>query len=165
MPLRGAAGRRSPSSSHWSGCAAPALALVLLLTVLQVSGLSTTPAPMPVRSLPALSPAEVLHPPTTSSGCGGTPCSAAAAALAAPAWSSLSGTPSPSARIGAALAYDSSDGYTVLFGGYEGYARPHHDLNDTWILRAGVWQLISPPVAPSPRQGAAFAAQPGTGCL
>ncbi|HEV2449857.1 MAG TPA: hypothetical protein VGU43_05570 [Thermoplasmata archaeon] len=83
----------------------------------------------------------------------------------APNWSSLSGTPSPSAREGPAVAFDDADGYLVLFGGYEGYARPHHDLNDTWIFRAGVWQPISPPVSPSARSQAALVTDPATGCL
>lgn len=63
------------------------------------------------------------------------------------------------------MAFDDADGYLVLFGGYEGYARPHHDLNDTWIFRAGVWQPISPPLSPTARSQAVLVTDPATGCL
>src|SRR5277367_2161179 len=46
----------------------------------------------------------------------------------------------PSAREGAASAYDAKDGYLVLFGGKNASSY----LNDTWILANGHWKMLSP---------------------
>ncbi len=68
-------------------------------------------------------------------------------------WSNLS-TPGtvPPARAFATMAYDSKDGYVLLFGGWAGGNRT---LNDTWAFVGGVWtNLTSPAVAPPPLAGA-----------
>jgi len=50
-------------------------------------------------------------------------------------WTPLHPPTSPSPRTGAAMAYDPSDGYVVLFGG----ATAAGTLGDTWTYLAGVW--------------------------
>ncbi|MCI4344329.1 MAG: hypothetical protein L3J87_01720, partial [Thermoplasmata archaeon] len=57
----------------------------------------------------------------------------------------LSATNSPSARWGAAAAYDELDGYLVLFGGANAtFASlgPNPFLNDTWTFHAGLWSEL-----------------------
>lgn len=51
------------------------------------------------------------------------------------------GTNTPSPRYGATMAYDSSDGYVVLFGGASAAFSGSNDplLNDTWTFLHGVW--------------------------
>jgi hypothetical protein len=58
----------------------------------------------------------------------------------------------PADREGAALAYDATDGYVVLFGGLgvRGY------LGDTWRFVANNWTAISPRPSPSPRSFASM---------
>jgi len=53
-------------------------------------------------------------------------------------------TNSPSPRFGAAMAYDSSAGYVVLFGGASGPATGSSVplLNDTWGFLHGVWTQL-----------------------
>jgi PKD domain len=63
-------------------------------------------------------------------------------------WNNLSalvGT-SPSARIGAAMAYDVSDGYVLLFGG----SALGHPLDDTWTYSNGTWTNLTSSVTGSP---------------
>ncbi|MCI4340938.1 MAG: PadR family transcriptional regulator [Thermoplasmata archaeon] len=71
---------------------------------------------------------------------------------------SLSGTP-PSARFSPAMAYDSSDGEAVLFGGETSGAV---ELNDTWTYAHGNWTLLPTTglTAPSPRHYATMADDP-----
>jgi hypothetical protein len=76
-------------------------------------------------------------------------------------WTDLtnsSGTP-PTARFAPAMAYDSSDGETVLFGG-ENQGGGH--LNDTWTFAHGNWSNITSTAlsAPSPRRYASIADDP-----
>ncbi|HEV2316178.1 MAG TPA: PKD domain-containing protein [Thermoplasmata archaeon] len=63
-----------------------------------------------------------------------------------PGWVSIRPAQSPEARSGAMMAFDSSDGYLVLFGGWNGTY-----LNDTWTYSGGVWTPLPTPVAPSGR--------------
>ncbi|MCI4364266.1 MAG: kelch repeat-containing protein, partial [Thermoplasmata archaeon] len=165
---------RLRSAAH--GLPRPALAsisratlAVLLVALVSTSGLTAVAGSSASPTLSVPSPGHPFAHTTSNSpvtvpakGCAAQPC---AAAGGHPAWTALVGAPQPPARTGGVLAYDAADAFTLLFGGYEGYARPHHDLNDTWILRAGVWQLITPPISPSPREEAAFATDPTTGCL
>jgi len=58
--------------------------------------------------------------------------------------SSLSSS-SPPARADAGIAYDSADGYVVLFGGFDGNTL----YQDTWTFVGGVWSEVHP--APSPQ--------------
>ena len=55
-------------------------------------------------------------------------------------------SPSPQARVGASIAYDSNDGMVVLFGG-DSYSRCQCSLNDTWTYWAGGWSPV--PLAPN----------------
>jgi hypothetical protein len=137
------------------------VALLALLSALPSLGGPTAGAPL-ARAPPSPGAGLSATLGLPSSACSPTPCPSSGGS---PGWSSISGAPSPSARAGASIAYDSADGYLVLFGGYEAYARPPRDLNDTWTFRAGVWQPISPVVSPSPRSDAVFATDPATGCL
>jgi PKD repeat protein len=65
------------------------------------------------------------------------------------AWSNvtplaLTSTNSPSARWGASAAFDTVDGYVVLFGGttaaFAAFTNPF--LNDTWGFQGGTWSLV-----------------------
>jgi hypothetical protein len=62
------------------------------------------------------------------------------------------------------MAYDAADGYTVLFGGYEAYIPPAHDLNDTWTYKAGVWTEIYPRQSPPALDSGSLTMDPLTGC-
>lgn len=65
----------------------------------------------------------------------------------------------PPVRADTAMAFNSSSGEVVLFGG-QGYAGP---LGDTWVLQYlgalsdWVWTQVTPRVSPAARQGASFA--------
>ena len=70
-------------------------------------------------------------------------------------WTEL---PPPSARWGASMAYDSADGYAVLFGGIaRGESSAAPGSADTWNFSRGVWTRIFSPVNPPPRFGGAMA--------
>jgi len=74
-------------------------------------------------------------------------------------WTNLTAnlTSAPPPRFGAAITYDSVDGYVLLFGG----AGPSGLLrNDTWSFVGGRWTHWSPASAPSPRDYAALANDP-----
>jgi hypothetical protein len=60
---------------------------------------------------------------------------------------------SPSVRGIASMTYDPSDGYMVLFSGYNRTGV----LDDTWDFRAGVWEELKPALAPDERAGATIA--------
>lgn len=63
-------------------------------------------------------------------------------------WTEVATTgPVPTARNAAGLAYDPVEGYSVLFGGWNGIDR----FNDTWAYRDGSWTELVEPTAPSPR--------------
>ncbi len=62
------------------------------------------------------------------------------------------GTPHPSARFGASMVYDSSDGYLLLYGGAingtstaNGSCSPAQcpHLSDTWTFHDGIWSNIT----------------------
>jgi hypothetical protein len=76
-------------------------------------------------------------------------------------WTDLTNNSSspPTGRFAPAMAYDSSDGEVVLFGG-ENQGGSH--LNDTWTFAHGNWTNISGTTtgAPSPRRYAAIADDP-----
>ena len=59
----------------------------------------------------------------------------------------LSG-PNPSARGGAAMAYDPSAGGLVLFGGEGACGLTPCTLNDTWLYRNGTWSNVTSTFAP-----------------
>jgi PKD repeat protein len=74
-------------------------------------------------------------------------------ALASPSfWTNITSGPAPSARYGAAMAYDPMNHETVLFGGGDGkYGIGSWGAhNDTWVYRNGTWSNISASVGPAP---------------
>jgi hypothetical protein len=72
------------------------------------------------------------------------------------AWTNLSPTTHPSARSGAAFAFDLNTNQMVLFGG-------DNNQNDTWVWvggRGNTWIKLSPATSPPPRSNAAMAYDP-----
>lgn len=67
----------------------------------------------------------------------------------------------PSARAGAAVAWDALDGYVLLFGGIG----PAGYLSDTWIFTSGRWASLTPSVHPSARSGSGIAFDPWLGAV
>ncbi|MCI4365229.1 MAG: kelch repeat-containing protein [Thermoplasmata archaeon] len=65
---------------------------------------------------------------------------------------------SPPARTAASMVYDSSDGYTLLFGGHG--AGTTTAFNETWIYKAGNWTKLTTTLAPAARFGAAMGDDP-----
>lgn len=62
----------------------------------------------------------------------------------------------PTQLRGACMAYQSSDGYAILFGGQASYQR--HYVLDTWQLSgSNTWTLLSPTTYPNARMYAAMA--------
>jgi len=59
----------------------------------------------------------------------------------------------PPARTQAAIAYDVKDGYTVMFGGWNGSAL----FDDTWFLKTNKWEPLDPVRSPSDRYDASMA--------
>ncbi len=55
---------------------------------------------------------------------------------------------SPPARSGAAMAYDTSDGYLLMFGGISGFGG--HAMYDTWKFENGAWTNLTIFLNPSP---------------
>ena len=79
-------------------------------------------------------------------------------------WVPLSPKTSPTARAGAAMAFDPAINKMVLFGG----AGPRllcGCLADTWTYDGTTWTRQFPAVGPSPRAGAAMAYDPALGKL
>lgn len=72
-------------------------------------------------------------------------------------WTRLSLSLEPPWREGAAMTYDASDHYVVLFGGEEGIGTHSVLLNDTWVFSHGEWSQLDPSVSPSARQDAVMA--------
>lgn len=87
------------------------------------------------------------------------------------AWMELFPSISPSARWGASMTFDSSDGYVLLFGGVPPCppSVPMYDcplpLNDTWTFEGGTWTEVQPTVSPSPRAFAAMSYDSTTGSV
>jgi cysteine-rich repeat protein len=73
-------------------------------------------------------------------------------------WRQYATTPSPGARYGASMVFDSTRGVSVLFGG-EGAPTPV----GTWIWNGTQWSNASPATSPPERYGAAFAFDPVRG--
>jgi Galactose oxidase, central domain len=80
-------------------------------------------------------------------------------------WTELLPTESPPALYQAAMAYDSTDGVVVLFGGQmSDWNFTNPDLsNSTWEFRGGVWTNVTSTTAPSPRMGSSMADDPARG--
>ncbi|MEZ5963953.1 MAG: kelch repeat-containing protein [Planctomycetota bacterium] len=69
-------------------------------------------------------------------------------------WTQRTSAPSPSARAGHALAYDSVRGVTVLFGGSDAAA---NRLSDTWEWNGTTWTRRASATSPPARAGHALA--------
>lgn len=67
------------------------------------------------------------------------------------AWAEVTTASSPMARAGGGLAYDSVDGYALLFGGTTNYCCSGAGLGDTWEFRSGSWTELAPSSAPVER--------------
>jgi hypothetical protein len=72
-------------------------------------------------------------------------------------WTNLTTVPGPSSRVTANLAFDSKDGYNVLYGGTQEdpYKGVFVFLGDTWSLKGAKWAKVLP-VAPSGRYSPAL---------
>jgi hypothetical protein len=82
-------------------------------------------------------------------------------------WTQLYPEPAPPPLAQASMAYDSTTGTVVLFGGQGGAwnaTNPDYQ-NFTWEFESGGWSNISSVPAPSPRVGAALADDPQWGGL
>ncbi len=77
------------------------------------------------------------------------------------AWTKKAPASAPSARAGAAMAYDSATSQIVLFGGSNGSTTD----SDTWLYSeaSDTWTLQAPSTAPSARTGASMAYDSATG--
>jgi hypothetical protein len=82
-------------------------------------------------------------------------------------WSNVtSKVPQPALSAAGAFAYDTGDGYAVLFSGIghnkvaKGTGHTETTDNYTWTYSAGVWTNITGAVTPPPRFGAATAYDP-----
>ncbi len=71
---------------------------------------------------------------------------------------------SPGGRTAPAIAYDSADGYLLLFGGCARHVCP---LADTWKYQGGAWVNLTAvlPVSPPARFGAAMVYDPALGSV
>ena len=67
----------------------------------------------------------------------------------------------PSARFGAAMAYDASDHYVLLFGGQASVGGSYS--SETWSFAYGTWSKVSPAKSPTARTSAAMAYDSGDG--
>lgn len=78
-------------------------------------------------------------------------------------WTNLSSASneSPPSRMWAAMTYDSSGGFVVLFGGYQP-ASPEQ-MNDTWEYAAGQWSQIATDPSPPARYLAVLVNDPAEG--
>ena len=67
-------------------------------------------------------------------------------------WTQLCSSCAPSSRAGAMMAYDVSDGYVVLYGGYTN-TNPVTYLSDTWTYSDGQWTQLVIPAPPARAAG------------
>lgn len=79
-------------------------------------------------------------------------------------WTVVPGDVHPEARAGASLAFDSTTGAVVLFGGYAN-AGTLSPLGDTWAYDTGskVWQRVASNDEPAARRGASLVFDPDRG--
>ena len=84
-------------------------------------------------------------------------------ASASDTWAQICATCSPPARVRPSLAYDPSNGYVVLFGGYNGGSYNAGYLADTWEFKGGTWQQVTVSNAPLPRYETGFDYDPNLG--
>lgn len=77
-------------------------------------------------------------------------------------WSLVALKTGPSARWGAAMAYDARDGYPLLTGGNSSTGAP---INDTWKFSGRAWHLVTTSPSPGPRAGASLVFDTNVGAL
>jgi hypothetical protein len=82
------------------------------------------------------------------------------AASSTPNWTLANAAGGPSARVGAAQAYDYIAQETVLFGGESFNGTATFFDGDTWTFARGRWTQQHPAVSPSPRWEAAISYDP-----
>ena len=68
-------------------------------------------------------------------------------------WTEHAGTPGPGLRTGAAMAFDSARGRTILFGGYDGALV----RGDTWEFDGTTWTQVALTSSPTARSDHAMA--------
>ncbi len=86
------------------------------------------------------------------------PLTSSVVSAAAATWTQLSPATSPPARVDAGMAFDSSTGQMILFGGQ---TVANGNLNDTWNWDGTTWTQLSPASSPSARYAASMAAYGG----
>jgi len=79
-------------------------------------------------------------------------------------WTNISATagPAPTARYDPSMAWDSEDGYILLFGGSPGV---NIGAQDTYSFLHGQWKALHPTTAPASRYEAALADDPAAGTM
>jgi len=80
-------------------------------------------------------------------------------------WSKVALTPGsavPLPRINPGMVYDSSDGYMLLYGGWNNASSY---LSDTWIFSQNSWTQLTPSTNPGPRSDVSMAYDPADGCV
>ncbi len=120
--------------------------LALLLGLIAAQSLASVPpisTTVPSPRTGSTAPTSVLVMPNAGSagslsGPSGTP-RLIGAASNTPYWTNLTAGPAPSPRALAAMTYDWTDHYDLLFGGLG----PYGPLNDTWTWANGVWTNIT----------------------
>lgn len=126
-----------------------------------LSGTFTQPAMSGVATFNDLSINQIANGYTlTASPAGGVP-DATSNAFNITLVTQLQPTTPPSARCCAAMAYDSVNMSTLLFGGTQTLDNINYSImNDTWQLKNGQWTQLSPGTSPPPRSGAAMVYDP-----
>lgn len=66
-------------------------------------------------------------------------------------WNKLTTSEAPSSRGAQAMVYDSSEGYTLLFGGSTDYFSVNGGQSDTWKYQGGAWTQLHPSGSPDHR--------------
>ncbi|MBI1851378.1 MAG: IPT/TIG domain-containing protein [Planctomycetes bacterium] len=102
----------------------------------------------------------VRHPGSTAAGVAAALSLFVATASAQITWSPLSPATSPPVRQSHSMAFDSTRGRVVVFGGFDGMGGY---LNDTWEWDGTNWMQMTPATSPSARSGAAMEFDAATG--
>jgi len=86
---------------------------------------------------------------------------------AKPEWKPIQAEQEPSARMFAALGYDSTRQTAILFGGTAAWTQDADwiPLGDTWQWDGNNWELLSPMTNPPPRRNSNMAYDPARGVL
>ncbi len=140
---------RPPRATPWASrlWLALALGIVLVGPVGSASHPPISPGAA-LRDLPTVTPVSAPHARASS-----------AASASAAHWHNLTRTgPAPGGRNRAVFVDDPSDGYVLLFGGYDALGAGW--LGDTWTYSLGSWTQLTPATAPGIRSSASGAYDP-----